>query len=122
MRIKQLKLKFAFNFLPTLCDKLYNGSLLLLDNQLHFLDGLKRLSENLPLANSLQLNWDDYKPYLVHSWLLNIPDLGKTLCLQAATLQLWTVHNDPKDKYLYGNLTLNYIWRFSPNKCIINSM
>jgi len=104
-----LKLKFTFDFPPSQCNDLLKSSLNLLDNQLRFLDGLEHLSEKLPLADSLEANRDEYKPYIVHSWLLNIPDLGKMLRLQAATPRLWTTNNAPKSKYLYGNYYINYI-------------
>jgi len=76
--------------------------------QLRFLDGLDRLSENLPLAESLEPN-QELKPYIIHSWLSDIPDLGKTLQLQAATPCLWTANKDPKNKYLYDIFYINHI-------------
>src|SRR5882672_2855120 len=91
-QIKQLKLKFTFDFPPSQSDDLLKSSLNLLDNQLRFLDGLEHLSKKLPLADSLEVNRDEYKPYIVHSWLLNIPDLGKMFCLQVATPWLWTMN------------------------------
>src|SRR5882672_9323400 len=91
-QIKQLKLKFTFNFPPSQCDDLLKSSLNLLDNQLCFLDGLEHLSEKLPLADSLEANREKYKPYIVHSWLLNILNLGKMLHLQAATPRLWMMN------------------------------
>src|SRR5882724_775807 len=94
-QIKQLKLKFAFDFPLTHCDELPNSSLNLINNQLRFLDELERLSKNLPLAESLEHN-QELKPYIIHSWLSDIPDLGKTLRLQAATPCLWTANKDPK--------------------------
>ena len=100
--------------LPTHCDELPNSFLNLIDNQLQFLDGLKWLSKNLPLAKSLE---QEVKLYIIHSWLSNILDLGKTLQLQVATPHLWTTNKDPKNKYLYGIFYINHIILITHKLC-----
>jgi len=111
-----LNLNLNFDFPLTHCDELPNSSLNLINNQLQFLDGLERLSENLPLAESLEPN-QELKPYIIHSWLSDIPDLGKTLQLQAATPCLWTANKDPKNKYLYGIFYINHIILITHKLC-----
>ena len=105
-QIKQLKLKFAFDFPLTHCNELPNSSLNLIDNQM--VPRQTQMIENLPLAKSLEPN-QEVNLYIIHSWLSDIPDLGKTLQLQAATPCLWTMNKDPKNKYLYGILFNSHI-------------
>src|SRR6266481_1021001 len=97
-QVKQLKLKFALNFLVTNYEDLSDDICRVLDNQLQFLDGLEKRSMTMESIS----NDCEEDNHIVHSWLTDVSQFGKNVHLQATTPHLWTSVNDSKKSYLYG--------------------
>ena len=109
---KSIKLKLAFDFPVGMEGQLGGHAKTMLNKQLHFLDGLKCLSEGKHLqVKDCMEEMDGDKNYIIHSWLSlmhNVNYSTKKVHTQVVTLPLWkSITSQLKMSYLYeeGNNT-----------------
>ena len=104
--LSKLKLKLAFDFPVGMEEQLGGHTKTMLNKQLHFLDGLERLSEGKSLqVKDCMEEEDGDKNYTLHSWLSSMHNVNystKKVHIQVVTTLLWkSVISQSKASYLY---------------------